>query len=605
VLAGIMETAGCAGTAALLPPEVEIAMLAQRASHSRACATALLHNQRGFHAMTVLRRLPVLIAAWCAVPAIAADLFVDHVNGYTLDSAGKLQRFEAMLVEDGKVVATGSRAGLAGRAGEAEVLDGKGRTLLPGLIDAHAHVMGLGIALRQADLMPTKSLDEALAVVKRHADAHRDAGWVQGRGWNQVNWKLGRFPTARELDAVVSDRPAWLERVDGHAGWANSAAMKLAGIDKDTKDPPGGRIERDAGGNPTGVFVDHAMELVAKTIPPMDEKEAAKVLDAALAEMARVGLTGVHDAGVDAGSVALFKRYADAHKLTARLYAMIGGTEADFDRLAVDGPLSGYGGGFLDVRSVKLYADGALGSRGAALLAPYSDDVHNKGILFHTPDEMTAMIAKATGKGYQVGVHAIGDAANREVLDSFAKVYAAQGGKDLRNRIEHAQVVDPKDIPRFRALGLIASMQPTHATSDMNMAEDRLGKARMKGAYAWRTFLEQGTVVAAGSDFPVESPNPFYGLYSAVTRRDHDGKPPGGWYPQQGMTLPQALRAFTLDAAYAGHAEKTLGTLEPGRFADFILIDRDIFTDEPARIWSTVVLETWVGGKQVFARPPR
>ena len=553
--------------------------------------------------MTILRRLPVLLAAaLCAAPAAAADLFVDHVNGYTLDSAGKLKHFEAMLVDGGKVVATGTHADLAKRAGNAQVVDGKGRTLMPGLIDAHAHVMGLGIALRQADLMPTKSLDEALAVVKRHADAHPDSAWVEGRGWNQVNWNIDRFPTARELDSVVADRPAWLVRVDGHAGWANHAAMKLVGITKDTKDPPGGRIERDADGNPTGAFVDHAMALVADKIPPMDAAEAQKSLDAALAEMARVGLTGAHDAGVDADTVALFKRYADAHKLTARIYAMIGRTEADFDRLAVDGPLSGYGGGFLDVRAVKLYADGALGSRGAALLAPYSDDPHNKGILFHTPEEMTAMIAKATGKGYQVGVHAIGDAANREVLDAFAKVYAAQGGKQLRNRIEHAQIVDPKDIPRFRTLGLIASMQPTHATSDMNMAEDRLGKARMKGAYAWRTFLKQGTIVAAGSDFPVESPNPFYGLYSAVTRQDHDGKPPGGWYPQQDMTLTQALRAFTLDAAYAGHSEKTLGTLEPGKFADFILIDRDIFKDKPARIWSTVVLETWVGGKRVFER---
>lgn len=548
-------------------------------------------------------RLPVLLAAALfALPAAAADLFVDRVNGYTLDGSGRLQRFEAMLVERGRVVATGSHAELAPRAGKAEVLDGKGRTLLPGLIDAHAHVMGLGVALRRADLSATKSLDEALATVKAYAGAHAQAPWVQGQGWNQAVWKLGRFPTAKELDAVVADRPVWLERVDGHAGWANSAAMKLAGVDAQTQDPPGGRIERDADGKPSGVFVDAAMELVAKKIPPMDAQETEKALDAALAEMARVGLTGVHDAGVDADTVALFKRYADARKLTARLYAMIGGVGADFDRLAASGPLTGYGDGFLDVRSVKLYADGALGSRGAALLAPYSDDARNKGLLFHRPDEMTAMIAKAIGKGYQVGVHAIGDAANREVLDAFAAVYAAQGGKELRHRIEHAQIVDPADIPRFRTLGLIASMQPTHATSDMNMAEDRLGKSRMQGAYAWRTFLKQGTVIAAGSDFPVESPNPFYGLYSAVTRQDHDGRPPGGWYPRQDMTLPEALRAFTLDAAYAGHAEKSLGTLEAGKWADFILVDRDLFKDKPARIWSTVVLETWVGGRRVYAR---
>lgn len=553
--------------------------------------------------MTRLHRSPILLAVAFAVGrAAAADLLVDRVNGYTLDGAGKLERFEAMLVDRGKVVAIGSHAELARRAGDAQVLDGKGRTLLPGLIDAHAHVMGLGVALRRADLAPAKSLDEALSIVKAYAAAHADVAWVQGRGWNQANWKLGRFPTAKELDAAVPDRPAWLERVDGHAGWANGAAMALAGIGKDTRNPPGGRIERDADGNATGVLVDGAMDLVAKKIPPMDAQEARKSLDAALAEMARVGLTGVHDAGVDAETVALYRDYADAHRLTLRIYAMIGGTGADFDRLAAqEGPLIGYGGGFLDVRAVKLYADGALGSRGAALLAPYSDDAHEKGLLFHPPDELTAMIAKAIGKGYQVGVHAIGDAANREVLDGFAAVYKARGGKELRNRVEHAQVVSPADIPRFRTLGLIASMQPTHATSDMNMAEDRLGKARMKGAYAWRTFLRQGTVVAAGSDFPVESPNPFYGLYSAVTRQDHDGRPPGGWYPRQAMSRVEALRAFTLDAAYAAHAERTLGTFEPGKWADFVLIDRDILAEQPARIWSTAVLGTWVGGRRVYA----
>lgn len=551
----------------------------------------------------LLRLVALILAACCVVPATGADLFVDHVNGYTLDSAGKLQRFEAMLVEQGKVVATGSHAALAPRAGAAQVLDGKGRTLLPGLTDAHGHVMGLGIALRRIDLRDTRSLDAALAKIRDYAAAQPRMAWIQGRGWNQVVWQLGRFPTAAELDRAVADRPAWLGRVDGHAAWANTAAMKLAGIDRDTPDPSGGRIERDAEGNPTGVFVDAAVKLVADHVPPPDAAEQAAALDAALAELARVGLTGVHDAGVDAATVALYRRHADEHKLTARIYAMIGGTGEDFDRIAADGLIEGYGGDFLDVRAVKLYADGALGSHGAALLAPYSDDPHQHGLLFNTPAQMTAMIAKANGKGYQVGVHAIGDAANREVLDAYAAVYREQGerARALRNRIEHAQIVAPRDIPRFRRLGLVASMQPTHATSDMNMAEDRVGKARMPGAYAWRSFLKQGTVIAGGSDFPVESPNPFYGLYSAVTRQDHDGRPPGGWYPQQDMTRTEALRAFTWGAAWARHAEDRLGTLEPGRWADFILVDRDIFTEPAARIWSTQVLQTWVGGKRVYA----
>ena len=544
-----------------------------------------------------------LLALLALAPAVqAADLLVDNVNGYTLDSHGKLQHFQALLVDQGKVVATGSHAELASRAGDAKVIDGHGKTLLPGLIDAHGHVLELGYARNNVDLAGTKSLDEALAKVKAYAAAHPEAKWILGSGWNQEIWKLGRFPTAKELDTAVADRPVWLSRVDGHAGWANSAAIKLAGVDKASKDPNGGRIERDAGGNPTGVFVDGATALIDAKVPPPTAQQKAAALDTALAEMASVGLTGVGDAGIDLANYELYRQYADQHKLTARIYAMIRGTGDDFDTISKDGPLIGYGNDFLTVRAVKLFADGALGSRGAAMLAPYSDDPHNRGLLFLKPAELTAEIGKALGKGYQVAIHAIGDHANREVLDSYAAAYKTHpDGIARRNRVEHAQIVSLKDIPRFVPLQLIASMQPTHATSDMNMAEDRIGHERIKGAYAWQRFLKQGTIVAGGSDFPVESPNPFYGLYSAITREDHAGQPPGGWYPDQDMTPAEALRAFTLDAAYAEHAEKTLGTLEPGKWADFILIDHDIFKDPASKIWNTKVLQTWVGGKQVYA----
>jgi predicted amidohydrolase YtcJ len=544
-----------------------------------------------------------LLALLALAPAVqAADLLVDNVNGYTLDSHGKLQHFQALLVDQGKVVATGSHAELASRAGDAKVIDGHGKTLLPGLIDAHGHVLELGYARNSVDLVGTKSLDEALAKVKAYAKAHPDAKWILGSGWNQEIWKLGRFPTAKELDTAVADRPVWLSRVDGHAGWANSAAIKLAGIDKASKDPSGGRIERDAGGNPAGVFVDGATALINAKVPPPTPQQKIAALDAALAEMASVGLTGVGDAGIDLANYELYRQYADQHKLTARIYAMILGTGDDFDTISKNGPLIGYGNDFLTVRTVKLFADGALGSRGAAMLAPYSDDPHNRGLLFLKPAELTADIGKALGKGYQVAIHAIGDHANREVLDSYAAAYRTHpDGIALRNRVEHAQIVSLEDIPRFVPLRLIASMQPTHATSDMNMAEDRIGHERIKGAYAWQRFLKQGTIVAGGSDFPVESPNPFYGLYSAITREDHAGQPPGGWYPDQDMTPAEALRAFTLDAAYAEHAEKTLGTLEPGKWADFILVDHDIFKDPATKIWNTKVLQTWVGGKQVYA----
>lgn len=547
-------------------------------------------------------RLPLLALLVLAPAVQAADLLVNNVNGYTLDSHGKLQHFQALLVDQGKVVATGDSADLVKRADSARVIDGHGQTMLPGLIDAHGHIMDLGYALNSVDLIGTTSLDEALARIKAYATSHPDAKWIVGNGWNQVIWKLGRFPTAKELDSVVADRPVWMVRVDGHAGWANTAAIKLSGATRATKDTREGRLDRDAGGNPAGVFIDGAMDLVNNKIPAPTAQEAATALDSALAELASVGLTGVDDPGINEATYKLYRQYADAHKLTTRIYAMIRDTGDDFDAISKDGPLIGYGNDFLTVRAVKLFADGALGSRGAAMLKPYSDDSHNSGLLFLKPGELTAKISKALGKGYQVGIHAIGDAANREVLDSYAAAYKIHpDGIALRNRVEHAQILSLQDIPRFVPLHLIASMQPTHATSDMNMAEDRIGHQRIAGAYAWRRFLKQGTVVAGGSDFPVESPNPFFGLYSAVTREDHQGQPPGGWYPGQDMTLTEALRAFTLDAAYAGHSEKTLGTLEPGKWADFILIDHDVIKDPASKIWNTKVLQTWVGGKQVYA----
>lgn len=546
----------------------------------------------------------LLIATVWVQSGHAAQIFIDNVNGYTLDSQGKLIRFEAMLIDDGKVTAIGSHAEISGRAKQAKIIDGKNRTLLPGLIDAHGHVMNLGANILQANLVGTASLDAALVKVKNYAVANPANPWIIGRGWNQVIWNLGRFPTAKELDAVVSDRPVLLERVDGHATWANSAAMKVAGIDKNTKDPVGGRIERDAEGNPTGVFIDNASALLLAKVPQPTAQQWTDTLDSALAEMASVGLTSVGDAGIDQRTFTLYKNYADQGKLSARIYAMIGGVGEDFDAISKGGPLLAYGNDFLTVRSIKLYADGALGSRGAALHAPYSDQPNNSGLLFNTQAELNEMVGKGLSQGYQVNVHAIGDKANSQVLDSFEAAYKLQGGKNLRNRIEHAQVLRVNDIPRFVPLQLIASMQQTHATSDMNMAEDRIGAERLKGAYAWQTFLKQGTRVAGGSDFPVELSNPFFGLHAAVTRQDAQNNPKGGWHPEQAMSVIEALRSFTIDAAYAAHAENMQGTLEPGKWADFILIDRDIFNIDPSQIRTTQVLETWVGGKQVYVRSP-
>jgi len=527
---------------------------------------------------------------------------IDNVHGYTLVGT-RLQRFSGLAFEHGKVLEAGDATALHKRFPHAQVIDGGGATLLPGLIDAHGHVIDLGFVATQVFLYDTQSLEQAQDRIRTYAKANPDRAWLLGGGWNQVTWKLGRFPAARELDAAVSDRPAVLSRIDGHAEWLNTKALQAAGITRDTKDPVGGRVERNADGSPSGVLIDKAMDLAEPAVPKPTEADLRAALTAALAHLNSVGLTSVGDAGDTAAGIALYREFADQGLLTVRIYAMIADTGADFIALSKNGPLIGYGKDRLTVRSVKLFADGALGSRGAALLAPYSDQPSQRGLLFMSDKDMEGKIETALRAGYQVNVHAIGDAANRQVLDSFEAAYKVVGGRDLRNRIEHAQVVALSDIPRFKQLDLIASMQPTHATSDMNMAEDRVGKERIKGAYAWRSFLDQGTHIAGGSDFPVESDNPFFGLHAAVTRTDHAGLPVGGWHPEQAMTLLEAFRAFTLDAAYAQHQEKTLGSLEPGKWADFILIDRDLFKIAPADIWKVKVEQTWVGGAKVFSAP--
>ncbi|MFL6707887.1 MAG: amidohydrolase [Massilia sp.] len=547
-----------------------------------------------------------VLAPFALASAAHAATVIDRANGYTLNSKNELVRFASLAFDDaGRIISIGSAEQVAAKAPGARHIDLQGQTVLPGLIDAHGHVFGLGDMLTQLDLSSTTSLADALKVTAVYARANPEtagSAWLRGRGWNQEVWKLGRFPTAAELDAVVPGRPVWFERVDGHAGWANSAALKLAGITDTTPDPVGGKIIRDPKGKATGILVDAAKELVEKVLPQQSEAQARQSLDKALAEIARVGLTTVHDAGIPIPADALYRDYADHGKLTARIYAMIGGTEHDFDVLAAKGPLRNYANDMYALRAVKLYSDGALGSRGAALIAPYSDEPTSHGLLFKTDVQMRAMMEKAMKKGYQVNVHAIGDAGNRQILDGYEELVGKTATSGLRHRIEHAQVVALTDIPRFRTIGVIPSMQPTHATSDMNMAEQRVGTERIKGAYAWRTFLKQGSRIACGSDFPVEAPNPFYGIHAAVTRQNAASMPAAGWHKEQAMTLQEAFKCFTLDAAFAGHEENQVGSLEVGKYADFIVIDRDMFTIAPADIRNIGVRQTWVAGKQVFLK---
>jgi predicted amidohydrolase YtcJ len=542
--------------------------------------------------------LLIAVSAWWSPVSWGAPTLIEHIQGYTL-AADRLATFSGLVFEAGKVLETGEAAELHKKYPNAVLVDGHGRTLLPGLIDAHGHVFDLGIETVEIQLADTQSLTEGQASIRAYAAANAQRPWLLGAGWNQVTWKLGRFPLASEIDAVVADKPVVLDRVDGHAKWLNTKALQAAGITRDTPDPPGGRIERDAAGYPNGVLVDKAMLLVERVIPPPTQAELRGALKAALSHMNSVGLTGVGDAGINVAQAAVYRQMADQGLLTVRIYAMIRDTGADFRALSKHGPLIGYAQDTLNIRAVKLFADGALGSRGAALLTPYSDMPTQHGLLFMSEPQMQHKIETALRAGYQVNVHAIGDAANHEVLDAFEGAYKNVSGRELRNRIEHAQVVTLADIPRFKQLDLVASMQPTHATSDKNMALDRIGAARLQGAYAWRAFLDQGTRIAGGSDFPVESDNPFFGLHAAITRTDHSGQPPGGWHPEQAMTLLEAFRAFTLDAAYAEHQENSLGSLEPGKWADFILIDRDLFRIPPADIWRIKVEQTWLAGRRV------
>ncbi|WP_376697229.1 amidohydrolase [Wenzhouxiangella sp. EGI_FJ10305] len=499
--------------------------------------------------------------------------------------------------EAGEIVFLGDAEGLESSHPDLEAVDAGGRTLLPGLIDAHGHVMGLGLARLQADLTTADSLEKAIETLKAHADTLPEGAWLTGRGWDQTRWEGQAFPSAADLDEAFPERPVWLVRVDGHAGWANSVALERA-----TKDlsgdwqPQGGSVHRDDDGRPTGILIDTAMRFVEDAMPEPGEAVRERALDLALAEMARYGLTGVHDMGASLADFRLYRRLDQAGDLSVRITAFADGDEAMLDWLCENGP---HAGERLQARSVKFYADGALGSRGAALLDDYSDDPGNSGLLFESDEAMQALVDRAMGCGLQLGIHAIGDAANRQVIDAIAAGEGDDPDNPGRHRIEHVQIIHPDDIPRLAEHDIIASMQPIHATSDMRWAGDRLGEERLEGAYAWATMLEQGIHLALGSDFPVEPVNPWLGVHAAVTRQ-RDGLPPGGWRPQEALTLEQALSGFTTDAAHAGFAEEEVGSLAVGKQADFIIVDADPYEVEASDLADVEVLQTVVGGETVF-----
>ena len=543
------------------------------------------------------RNLLAVLLALLPAPLLA-DTLVDNINGISVDRDGKVTRFTAMTIDErGRIVKTYARGDDPPRADFRE--NGRGRTVVPGMIDAHLHVMALGLGELVLDLSGTRSLDEALSRLAAYAAANPERPWLVGRGWNQELWGTGRFPTAAELDAVVADRPVWLERVDGHAGWANSVALSTAGVTAATADPGGGRIERVAGGRqPAGVLVDGAMELVASKVPPPRAGDRDLALYKAQDLLIQRGVTAVADMGTSIEDWMTFRRAGDAGRLRIRIMSYAASVP-EMLLIGGSGPTQWLYDDRLRMGGIKLYLDGALGSRGALLKAPYADDPGNRGLVVMNGTQLRNNMSRAAMEDYQVAIHAIGDAANAEALDAIEELSADYTG-DRRWRIEHAQIVDPADLPRFGKFGTIASMQPVHQTSDRTMAEARLGPDRLDGAYAWRSIHAAGAPLAFGSDAPVEVPDPFAGIAVAISREDEKGELFGGWHPLETVTREQALAAYTAGAAYAGFADGKFGRLVPGERADFLVLDADPLTASPTDLRHIRVLETWIGGEKVY-----
>ncbi|MBE0457165.1 amidohydrolase [Pseudoalteromonas sp. KG3] len=528
-----------------------------------------------------------------SLPAIANTTVIYNANGYTPTYSGQLQRFSTLVIKDGKVVKLGDEK-LAASFPDAQAFDAEQQTLLPGLIDAHGHVIGLGNNLTQLDLRGSTSIaqiQQQLEVFAKDKD-----GWIIGRGWNQELWPDKQFPTATDLDKIVKDIPVVLSRVDSHAIWVNSKAMELANLTAATQAPEGGEIIRTPAGKLSGIFIDKAESLITAHIPAPSDQDVSNALTQAGQHLVSLGITSTHDAGIDKQTWQIYKQRAEQGTLPLRIVAMLSATDPALESMLRAGRYKDLND-FMSIRSVKIYADGALGSRGAALLDDYADRKNHQGLMLETQQKLEQLFTLSFSHGFSANTHAIGDKANHIVLDAYQNVFKKTGGILLRNRIEHAQIVAPADIPRFKTLKIIPSMQPVHATSDMHMAEQRLADTQLQGAYAWQTFLNQGSVVAAGSDYPVELANPFDGLYSAITRQDHNQLPADGWRVSEALSREDALRAFTLGAAYAAHQEFKLGSLEQGKWADFILIDKDYFKVPVQEIFTIKVNQTWIGGE--------
>ena len=533
-----------------------------------------------------------LLVLYLAGTAFAEKADLVLRNGVIITMDESMPQASALAIGGERILWVGQKEEAGSWIGEGtKVIDLAGAFAYPGFIDSHVHVVALGSSRIQIDLNDLPDKETIVGMVKERVDRARKGEWILGRGWDQNQWPVKAFPAAKDLDPVSAQNPVVLERTDGHAMWVNTVVLKIAEITAQTKDPDGGKIHRDEQGNPTGVLVDTAMELVSTKMRALTQEEVMERTRLALQEALQKGITMVHDAGSSESDLEAFRTMASRNELAVRIYSMVWLPSSFGESFLKTGPVS-YGP-YLDVRSIKLGIDGAMGSRGAALLEPYADDPRNMGLILWKEGDLLRVLTAAKEKGIQVGIHAIGDKGNRIVLDAYEQL----GVKGLRWRIEHVQLLAPPEIPRLSSLGVIASMQPIHATADMPWTPDRIGPQRVQGSYAWRSLLDHNSMIAGGSDAPVEDINPLWGIYAAITRRDHQGNPEGGWLPQQLISREEALRMFTIDAAYAAFREKELGSLKAGKLADMVVLPENLLACEPKKMIDMKVLYAIVGGK--------
>jgi predicted amidohydrolase YtcJ len=560
--------------------------------------------------------LLVLVAAGCAEPGTegggdgGAGADVVLRGGVVMTAVQGAQPAAAIAISGERVLAVGTDEEIAGHIGpDTRVVELDGRLVTPGLNDAHLHFSSGGLSLLRVDLNGTTSLSQIEERVRAAAEGQPAGTWIQGRGWDHTRLPAdelgpGGWPTRAALDRAAPEHPVYLGRVDGHTGWANTRAMEAAGVTAETPDPEGGEIVRDENGEPTGIFKENAENLIAGAIPETDEALLRRAIEAAIEHAAAAGVTSAATSA-SFRDIAIYRELADAGRLTIRLYAWVPLTRANIDALRAAGTTAATGDAWLRTGMLKGYSDGTLGSRTAWMLEPFTDDPSTSGIPTTPAERMDSLILAAHEAGLQLAIHAIGDAATRSVLDGIAAAAEAVGPNELRHRIEHAQVIDATDIPRFAELGVIASMQPTHATSDMRWAEERIGRARAaEGGYVWRSLLDAGARIAFGTDFPVEPIEPVQGIYSAVTRqsREQPGDPPNGWLPEQRLSIEEAIRLYTAGSAYAEFQENEKGTLEEGMLADLVVWDRDLSSIPPAEILAAAPDLTMVGGRVVYER---